>query len=152
MDASGNLFIADNMNNRVREVNASTHVITTVAGNGTFGYSGDGGPATAAELARPQGIAVDGSGNLFIADTNNNRVREVVGPTINVAPATLTVTANSASKSYGQTRTFAGTEFTTSGLVSGDSVQARRSPALGRRRPLRRAPTQSYRAPLPAAA
>ena len=52
-------------------------MITTVAGNGTAGYSGDGGPATAAELDRPQGVAVDAAGDLFIADTDNNRIREV---------------------------------------------------------------------------
>lgn len=77
VDASGDLFIADTANNRVREVNLATGVITTVAGNGTAGFSGDGGPATAAEVQLPQGIAVDSSGDLFIADENNNRVREV---------------------------------------------------------------------------
>ena len=55
-------------NNRIREVNLATGVITTVAGNGTDGYSGDGGPATAAELRRPRGVAVDAAGDLFIAD------------------------------------------------------------------------------------
>ena len=77
MDGSGDLFIADTGNNVIREVNASTHVITTVAGNGNSGYSGDNGPATAAELGNPMGIAVDGSGDLFIADTDNNVIREV---------------------------------------------------------------------------
>ena len=72
MDAGGNLFIADTDNDCIREVNACTGVITTVAGNGTWGYSGDGGPATAAELGYPDGIAVDASGDLFIADTENN--------------------------------------------------------------------------------
>ena len=77
VDASGDLFIADSHNNRIREVNASTGVITTVAGNGTAGYSGNGGQATAAELNDPCGIAVDASGDLFIADTGNNCIREV---------------------------------------------------------------------------
>ena len=77
MDAAGDLFIADTYNNRIREVNASTHVITTVAGNGTAGYSGDGGLATTAELDDPYGIAVDAAGDLFIADTFNSVIREV---------------------------------------------------------------------------
>ena len=77
VDASGNLFIADAFNNRIRRVDGSTGVITTVVGNGTFGFSGDGGPATNASLRFPVGVAVDASGNLFIADTSNRRVRRV---------------------------------------------------------------------------
>ena len=77
MDANGHLFIADYENNVVREVDLATGVITTVAGNGTGGYSGDGGPATAAALASPGGVAVDAAGNLFIADTGHNAIREV---------------------------------------------------------------------------
>jgi len=76
-DNSGNLFIADTQNNRIRRVAAATGIITTVAGNGTFGFSGDGGPATSAALAGPFGVAVDSSGNVFIADTGNNRIRRV---------------------------------------------------------------------------
>ncbi len=77
VDASGNLFIADTYNNRIRKVNASTGIITTVAGNGTYGYSGDGGAATSAKLYSPVGVAIDASGNLFIADNGNNRIRSV---------------------------------------------------------------------------
>ena len=82
VDNNGHLFIADYNNNRVREVDLTTGIITTVAGNGTDGYSGDGGLAIAAELSRPSGVAVDAAGNLFIADTGDivncgNRVREV---------------------------------------------------------------------------
>jgi trimeric autotransporter adhesin len=84
VDSSGNLFIADTYNNRIRKVDASTKDIITVAGNGTQGFSGDGGPATSAELAFPDGVAVDGSGNLFIADTINNRIREVLASTHNI--------------------------------------------------------------------
>jgi sugar lactone lactonase YvrE len=76
VDASGNLFIADVGNNRVREVTAGG-IITTVAGNGTAGFSGDGGAATSASLSKPTSVAVDGSGNLFIADSGNNVIREV---------------------------------------------------------------------------
>ena len=77
VDASGNLFIADSGNNRIRKVSASG-IITTVAGDGTTAFSGDGGPATSASLyLNVGGVAVDASGNLFIADCVNNRIRKV---------------------------------------------------------------------------
>ncbi len=76
VDGAGNLFIADTSNQRIRKVDTSG-VITTVAGTGGYGFSGDGGPATAARLAFPGGVAVDGAGNLFIADTSNQRIRKV---------------------------------------------------------------------------
>jgi trimeric autotransporter adhesin len=79
VDALGNLFIADSQNNRVRMVNRTTGIITTIAGNGTAGFSGDGGPATSAWLWNPTGVAVDGSGNVYIADQRNNRIRMVSG-------------------------------------------------------------------------
>jgi len=76
IDSPGNLFIADGENNRIRKVDVQG-VITTVAGNGIAGYSGDGGAATNAELNIPEGLAVDDSGNLFIADLSNQRIRKV---------------------------------------------------------------------------
>jgi sugar lactone lactonase YvrE len=76
VDAAGNLYIADFQNSRVRKVSTSG-TITTVAGDGSFGFSGDGGPATNAQLAGPNGVAVDAAGNLYIADINNHRVRKV---------------------------------------------------------------------------
>ena len=75
VDSAGNLYIADSGHYRIRKV--SNGVITTVAGNGTDGFSGDGGPATSAQLSHPGGVAVDSAGNLYIADTVNNRVRKV---------------------------------------------------------------------------
>jgi len=75
-DASGNLYIGDNANFVIRKVAAATGVITTVAGNGTAGYSGDGGPATSAQLS-PTAVAVDGPGNIYIADSAHNVIRKV---------------------------------------------------------------------------
>jgi sugar lactone lactonase YvrE len=77
VDGSNNLYIADTSNNVIREVQASTGIISTVAGTGIYGYNGDGGPATNAYLRSPYGVAVDRAGNLFIADTTNHRIREV---------------------------------------------------------------------------
>jgi uncharacterized protein (TIGR03437 family) len=75
-DGSGNLFIADPDDNSVLKISASG-VVTIAAGNGTYGFSGDGGLPTSAELASPVAVAVDGSGNLFIADSYNGRIRKV---------------------------------------------------------------------------
>jgi sugar lactone lactonase YvrE len=76
MDNLGDLFIADLENNRIREINTNG-IITTVAGTNNAGFSGDGGLAIVAKLASPRAVAVDLSGNLFIAETGNNRIREV---------------------------------------------------------------------------
>lgn len=76
MDAQGDIYIADSLNNRIRRIKPNG-AIDTVAGNGTAGYAGDGGPAVQAQLNGPLGIVVDQWGTLYIADTNNNRVRMV---------------------------------------------------------------------------
>ncbi len=76
IDKSGNLYIADNGNNRIRKVDP-TGIITTVAGNGIAGYGGDGALATNAQLYGPRAITLDGSSNLYIADYNNGRIRKV---------------------------------------------------------------------------
>ena len=76
IDRSGNVYIADKGNNVIRKVNTSG-IISTIAGNGIAGYSGDGGAATAAELNTPTGVAVDRSGNVYIADYYNSRIRKV---------------------------------------------------------------------------
>ena len=75
-DTKGNIFIADQLNNRVRVVNSGGS-ITTVAGSGTAGYAGDGSSATAAQLSSPVGVVVDTSANLYIADSANNVIRKV---------------------------------------------------------------------------
>jgi uncharacterized protein (TIGR03437 family) len=76
VDGKGNLYLSDTDNNRVRKVD-TTGTISTFAGNGTAGFSGDGGAATAAQLNLPYGLAADVAGNLYIADLGNNRVRKV---------------------------------------------------------------------------
>ncbi len=76
VDAAGNIFVADSGNNRIRRI-SSSGIITTIAGGGGRGFSGDGGPAVNAQLAAPVGVAVDGTGNLFIADCFNSRIRKV---------------------------------------------------------------------------
>jgi sugar lactone lactonase YvrE len=76
VDANGNLFIADMGDHRIRKI-STTGIITTVAGNGSFGYSGDGGPAISAQLKSPGGVAVDTRGNVYIADLQNYRIRKV---------------------------------------------------------------------------
>ena len=76
IDRPGNLYITDRDNNVIRKVDVDG-IITTFAGNGHAGYSGDGGPATAGQLQRPVGIAVDAAGNVYVADQNNNRVRRI---------------------------------------------------------------------------
>jgi uncharacterized protein (TIGR03437 family) len=86
VDSGGNLYVADYNNSRIRKV--SNGVITTVAGNGTVGYSGDNGPATSAQLSSPQGVAVDSAGNLYIADVGNNRVRKVSNGVITTVAGT----------------------------------------------------------------
>ena len=76
MDIAGNLYISETGNNRIRKVDSSG-VITTIAGTGTSGFGGDGGPAVDAQLSSPTGMTVDDEGNLYIADYNNRRIRKV---------------------------------------------------------------------------
>lgn len=75
-DAAGNIFIADYGNNRIRKIDASG-TITTIAGSPVYGFSGDGGPSTASQLYYPMGIGIDDTGNLYICDVNNNRIRKI---------------------------------------------------------------------------
>ena len=77
MDKAGNLYIADTHNHRIREVSATTGMISTVAGTGVAGFAGDGGAATASQLDLPTALAVDSLGNVYVADTGNHRVRRI---------------------------------------------------------------------------
>ena len=81
LDTAGNIYIADTDNSRIRMVTRSTGIITTLAGNDTCSYSGDGGPASASTLCFPNGVAVDAAGNVYIADTYNDCIRLVTKST-----------------------------------------------------------------------
>jgi len=90
LDAAGNLYVSDGATNQVFRIAAATGNSTVVAGNGSLGFTGDGGPSTQASLNIPNGIAVDGSGSLFIADSFNNRIRQILA-----TPLTLQSSASS---------------------------------------------------------
>ena len=92
LDAAGNLYIVDTGDHRIRKVN-SAGVISTVAGSGAQGFSGDGGAATAAQLNQPRGVALDGAGNLYIADWFNQRIRKVDVSSGNISTVAGTGTA-----------------------------------------------------------
>ncbi len=103
VDASGNLLIADTGNNRIRKIAAATGIITTVAGRGPGGfgtgqYSGDGGLAVDAQLHNPHGVIVDSRNNIYIADSNNNRIRK-----IDVGTQIITTVAGGGSVATGET-------------------------------------------------
>jgi len=102
VDGVGYLYIADNKS-RVREVNMATGIITTVAGTATGGYGGDGGPATAALLDQPRGIAMDVEGNLYIAEYFNNTIRKVTAAT-----GIITTIAGSPTGGYSTHGSYAG--------------------------------------------
>jgi hypothetical protein len=122
VDSVGNVFIADFNNCLIREVNASTGIITSIAGittpNLSCGFGGDSGPATSAHLYNPAGVAIDKNGNLFIADWNNQRVRMV-------SCATVTSTGGLCTPNTGQT---AGDIYTVAGtgaaVYNGDGILA----------------------------
>src|SRR5207253_3032334 len=95
-DSAGNVFVADQANHRIRKIDAVTKLISTIAGTGFGGFSGDGGPATAATLLLPEGVSVDAAGNLYIADSGHDRIRRV-DRTTNI----ITTVAGSASNFLG---------------------------------------------------
>ncbi len=104
-DSSGNLYIADQNNHRIRKVTASTGIISTIVGTGTSSYSGDNGAASSATLNTPLGVAYDSANNLYISDTYNQRIRKVSAGVI------YTVAGSGATGS-------------SSGSFSGENVQA----------------------------
>jgi len=79
LDGAGNIYIADSLHNQIRKVNATSGVISAYAGIGNTGYTGDNGPAVNATFTAPGGVAIDGAGNLFVADTSNNVIRKIDG-------------------------------------------------------------------------
>lgn len=94
-DTAGNLYIASSAS-RIRQVAVATGIITTVAGNGVYGYTGDGGPAINATLTDPAGLALDSAGNIYIADTNNEVIREV-----NAATGIISTIVGDGTPAYG---------------------------------------------------
>jgi uncharacterized protein (TIGR03437 family) len=116
VDATGNVYLSLGDYNAVVRSDASTSVLTLVAGNGTYGFAGDGGPASSAQLANPAGIAFDAAGNLYIADAGNNCIREVVNGVIN------TIAGNGAAGYSGDNGPAAAAEFNGLGGIALDSA------------------------------
>jgi hypothetical protein len=117
LDAVNDIFIADTVNSKVRVVNTAG-IINTFAGTGSFGYGGDGGPAKMAKLSGPTGLGIDGSGNVFISDTFNNRLRKV-----NTASVISTYAGTGAAGNTGDGgAATAATLNTPTGAVASDNV------------------------------
>ncbi len=95
LDTSNNLYLADTGNHRIRQIDATTGIITTIAGTGTQGFSGDRGPATSAAIDSPTGLALDASNNLYLADTHNHRIRR-----IDAATGIITTTAGTGAPGF----------------------------------------------------
>ena len=93
-DPAGNVYVADTGNSRIRKIDA-LGIITTLAGTGVWGYGGDGGPAAEALLANPRGLAADGAGNVYVADTGNRRIRKID------ASGIITTLAGNGARGYG---------------------------------------------------
>ena len=94
VDAAGNVYIADTLNHRVRKVTKTTGVITTIAGTGTPGFSGDNGPAASAQLNNPLSVAVDSLGSVYVSDQNNDRIRKITSGTITTYAGSAPAGAN----------------------------------------------------------
>jgi len=125
VDKLGNLFIADTGNSALREVVAVTGDIQTLAGNGTEGYAGDPGPASNAQLALPLGVTGDALGNIFVADTDNSRVRQLTSTvSVTVLPTSATL-PTVGPQQFAATVTGASNTFVTwevNGIIGGNST------------------------------
>jgi sugar lactone lactonase YvrE len=128
VDSAGNVYIADTGNNRIRKI--SNGVITTIAGNGTPGFSGDNGPATAAQLQIPAGVSVDAHGNVYVTDLNNSRVRILIpsGGQLTILNSGL-LAPGTEGTAYGPVQLSSaggtgGTNWTATGLPSGVTLSA----------------------------
>jgi uncharacterized protein (TIGR03437 family) len=106
VDSAGNVFFADQDNNKVREIVAATGLIKTVAGDGNLGFKGDGGPAINAQLNSPAALTIDTAGNLYVADTNNFRIRRVSG-VASAAAVPGVPSLNLVANAFGETATLA---------------------------------------------
>jgi len=115
VDASGNVYIADRSNSVIRKVDTSG-VISTIAGDGVFGYSGDGGAATSAQLNNPNSVYVDASGTVYIADAVNNRVRKIVVSD----PSIIAVSAPDLTAAYNQSLTVPISIDNATGIISAE--------------------------------
>jgi sugar lactone lactonase YvrE len=101
LDSTSSLYFTDSSNHRIRRIDAATGIITTVAGTGTQGFSGDSGPAIAASIDSPNGLAVDAQNNLYLSDTHNHRIRR-----IDAATGIITTIAGNGTPGYaGDTQT-----------------------------------------------
>jgi uncharacterized protein (TIGR03437 family) len=134
VDASGNLYITDQFNYRIRMVSAASGTITTVAGNGDNAFAGDGGQATSASLGYPGGTVVDPTGALFIVDDSNNRIREVKAGVISTVAGTGTAgyTGDGGAPLQAElnspfpiTLDYAGNIYIGDGVYSGDTTDSR---------------------------
>ena len=122
-DAAGNVYFADPPNHRVRKWDAHTFIVTTVVGNGTGGFRGDGGAGTATALYLPQGVAIDGAGNVVVSDSANQRIRMMWAPPIAQTPTM------SATRSTTDSSSMSGTRTTTNSKHSSPTRSATRSPS-----------------------
>ena len=136
LDVQGNIYLSDTFNHRVRRIDQKTGMITTVAGSGSAGFSGDGGPATKAQLNEPYGIVFDASGNLFVADRLNRRVRRVDGRT-----GIITTIAGNGTKSFSGD----GGPAIAAGLVEPNGVALDRGGQIALHRRRRRQPRPQSR-------
>ncbi len=118
LDSQGNIYVSDTFNHRVRRIEQKSRTITTVAGNGSAGFSGDGGPAVKAQLNEPYGIVLGAGGDLLVADRLNRRVRRVDGRT-----GIITTIAGNGTKTSGGD----GGPATEAGLVEPNGVALDRS-------------------------